>query len=194
MKPLVSVLTWTRDRPEGMLRTIAKTRASANHPDRLEFIIKLDDDNVLPYDPLRSLPYVKVRISHRGRGYGESCRFSRECLELATGIWAFVIDDDSWIVGQGWDDKLAEIEPLNCAAQPERYHLGFSMYGPNSCGPTGLFLPLEVVKSFAPYEGAADAQWSGYVQSKQWPVHLLPGVIYRHDRKDEVRLSGREEP
>ena len=178
MNPLVSAIIPTRKRPEGLAKTMSSMLSTATKPDRIQFVLKFDDD-----DPQRNTTFFqgKVVISPRGSGYIEMPRFVREACDQADGDWCFLIDDDSWIEGNGWDEQLAAIEPVGCCAQCEFYHLGFSRYGSNSCGPNGLFVPRSVTKELTQTTGAADVFLAGLTVNRGWPKHLLKGIAYCHD-------------
>lgn len=180
MKPLVSAIIPTRNRPDGLEKTMNSMLSTAKSPGRIQFVLKLDDDD--PQLHKKWPRNVKVVVSPRGIGYMEMPRFVYEACAAADGIWCFLIDDDAWIEGLGWDEQLAAINPAGCVAQCEFYHLGMSHYGSDSCGPNGLFFPKEAYKTMRPeIGGAADMQLCGNTVDKGWPKHLLKGIAYCHD-------------
>lgn len=180
MKPLVSAIIPTRNRSESLATTMNSLLSTAKDPDRIQFVLKFDDDDA---QRLKEWPRnVKVVVTPRGAGYTDMPRFVYEACAVAEGVWSFLIDDDAWIEGRDWDEQLAQIEPVRCVVQCEFYHLGMSRYGSNSCGPNGLFFPHDTYKLMNPkIGGAADVQLCGNTVDSGWPKHLLKGIAYCHD-------------
>lgn len=171
----------------------------ADNPDCIEFVLKIDEDDAetqlgFPWD---RFPTARKVISPRGRGYVEMGRFVTEALNAATGKWGFLIDDDCWIyrkdatVTRGWDTLLREA-PDQSLVQCEFYHLGASEYGSGSCGVCGLIFPMDGWKNSGIKELASPADNSlfGYFAHQlHYPVHLLKGFVYRHNRDTEEQLA-----
>lgn len=198
-QPLVSAIIPTRKRLLRLIKTVESMRNRADNPDCIEFVLKIDEDDMetqLGF-PWHKFPTARKVISPRGRGYVEMGRFVTEALNAATGKWGFLIDDDCWIyresaeVTRGWDTLLREV-PDRALAQCEFYHLGGSLYGPGSCGVVGPIFPMEVWKNsgIAELPSPADDSLCGYfVRTLHYPVHLLKGYIYRHNRDTEEQLA-----
>lgn len=184
MPPLVSALIPTRTpRFPGLQKTITSLLSNAADRSRIEIVLKLDDDDKAMLDKCSAftVPQVKIVVTPRGNGYTEMPRFVGEAADAASGAWCFLIDDDAWIEGKGWDDQLAAIEPNECACQCEFYHLGRSKYGSGSCGTNGLFVPTPVARLISKSVGQADNMLQGLTVGRGWPLHLLKGINYCHD-------------
>lgn len=186
MKPLCSIIIPSRGRPGALQKSVESFFASASRPDRLRAVIRMDDD-----DPtrdkfvLRNHPNVKIVTGPRYDGYGSVSKFVTEAEEQAESVWSFLCDDDAWLVGQGWDDLLAELPTTGWYASPDRYHLGFSSYGPGSCGPEGPFYPTLAWKQWGATEiGPMAGLWLiETFKAHGWQCKILPGTKYRHNHK-----------
>lgn len=181
MTPLVSAIIPTRGRVQGVFETMTSMYETASHPRRIEFVLKVDSDDHESVSKFVNLAQTRLVVTPRGAGYMDMPRFVGEACDKATGQWCFLIDDDSWLQGEGWDDQLAAIKPDKCCAQCEFYNLGQSKYGSGSCGPNGLFVPTDVAREIHRGIGAADEALLGLTVGRGWPKHLLKGITYCHN-------------
>lgn len=193
-RPLVSAIIPTRKRVPRLIKTIDSLLREADDKSCVEVVLKIDNDDQITQKefPFADYPMVKKVFSDRGRGYGEMGRFVTEACAGATGEWSFLIDDDCWIVGKGWDSKLNQVPKDGAVAQCEFYHLGGSRYGSGSCGPNGLFFPTGKFNEFGIkqlYSPADHCLYSIFVTERKWPIHLLKEITYRHDRDSEEQLA-----
>lgn len=163
MELLVSAIIPTRKRLLRLIKTVDSLRAQADHPDCIEIVLKIDEDDMetrLGF-PWQNYPTARQVITPRGRGYVEMGRFVTEAINAAAGQWCFLIDDDCWLYKKtpnvrGWDTLLREVP----------------------------------AKSVAQLASPADASLKGYFVTQQgYPVHLLPGIVYRHNRDTEEQLA-----
>lgn len=198
MKPLVSAIIPTRKRVPRLMVTLDSLIRQADDPSCLEIVLKVDEDDEQTRRYAPSIhaagATINIVISPRGRGYVEMGRFVTEACAAATGQWCFLIDDDSWIIGKGWDTLLKAVPIENCVASCEFYHLGKSHYGSGSCGPVGLFFPNGSWKKYGVAEipsPADECLRSLLVDQQGYKVHLLKGIIYHHDRDSQEVLNAR---
>lgn len=200
MKPLVSALIPTRHRLMRLIKTVESLYSNADDQSCIQCILKIDDDDAetdmgFPSDRFPNV--VKVK-SPRGKGYNDMGRFATEAAAAATGHWCFIIDDDCWIykkpgATKGWDTLLREVpQGGGVVAQCEFYHLGFSEYDSGTCGPNGMIVPSNCWKDFgvetlsSPVDGCLHGL---LIQQHRWPVYLLKGIVYRHNRDTEEQLA-----
>ena len=184
MNPLVSVITPTRRDFVGLKKMVDSLLESAADPSRIQFVLKVDQDDTDRQERIKQWnpPQTLVVLSERGAGYLDMPRFVSEAAMAAIAPWSFLIDDDAWIEGHGWDERLASL-PLSKqrVAQCEFYHLGGSHYGSGSCAQNGLFVPTEIARGLPHIGGAADVMLAGLTVDAGWPISLLSGIAYCHD-------------
>jgi glycosyltransferase involved in cell wall biosynthesis len=191
---LVSALIPTRSRPERLKRTIRSLLDNALNPERIEFCLRVDDDDAATLAILSELPSSVMAVTAPRIGYNYMGSMVADCVSLANGQWVFLIDDDCAIDGHGWDEKLSMIKPDGNYAQCEFYHLGGSRYPSDSCGPVGMILPMnswvghEVAE---PLEKAAIADnfFRDTMEKRGWKKNLLKNVTYRHMRDNDEELK-----
>ena len=95
---LVSVLLPTRGRPELMLKSVSSIIKNARHPEQVQILLKIDNDDkdtyMDCYPELEKLTsHYKVLYSPRGLGYGE---------------YLFLWNDDAKLVTPNWDEIINE--------------------------------------------------------------------------------------
>lgn len=193
MKPLVSVIIPTRNRIGRLHHAMTSVIGTANDKSRVQFVLKIDDDDLTDYRRYDDPASIKVVRSPRGKAYADMGRFVTEACNAADGQWCFLMDDDAWLYGMtGWDDQLALLPTKGWVAQAEKYHLGGSRYGPGSCGPVGLFFPNGCWRKLG-HESIGDVvdEWLRQLLVVQhgWQIHLFRGLTYRHNRDDESALA-----
>lgn len=181
MNILVSATIPTRGRVAGLARTYDSLFSTALIPDRIEVVLRVDDDDQETINNFQGLPNTKLVIRPRGGGYGDMPVLVSDACQAASGVWTFLIDDDAYLEGWGWDDQLSRIKPDRNVAQPEFYHLGFTEYGSGSCGPNGLFIPTDVSRKIPRVSGYADSMLEGMTIGQGWTKVLLKGITYCHD-------------
>lgn len=179
---LISALIATRKRREWLARLLDSLARTATDPDRIQFILKFADDDKETAQAFEGHNNTKIVFSPHGNGYPELSRFVGEAADAADAPWSWCLDDDMWLEGNGWDEQLAQLSPVNCVAQPEFYHLGASQYGSGSCGPVGLIIPTATARTM-PRTGVGppDVIWDENTVAKGWTKHLLRGVTLCHE-------------
>lgn len=191
-----AALTPTRNSLTLLRRTLRSFFESANSPNLMQAVVKIDTDDHVKLDAIPKLKeefpgFVPV-ISHRGAGYNDMWRFIQECENAANARWHFMLDDDAMLQGKGWDTQLYEMgaqTPIGqetFAAQAQFYRLGNCTYEStirNSCTPVGLFVPAHFWKRLGVTQLAspADDAWQSTLLRHKWPIRPLQGVTYYHD-------------
>ncbi len=192
---LVSALIPTRCRPDRLRKTIQSLRDTAYNPDAIEYCLRIDDDDQQTIESLHGLNKdfnVRSVIGPRHTGYFSMGQFVTEIADISTGTWNFLIDDDCWLEGKGWDTQLKAVPTTGWVSQAEFYHLGHSKYGSGSCGPVGMFVPNQCWKQFGydQCQGPVDLFWQNVlIKENHWQTRLLRDIIYRHDRDHESILK-----
>ena len=111
--PFCSILMPTRKRIRELSQAVDSLYSLAINRDWLEFVFKIDTDDVGTLNFVESLAnllqlgQVKKIVSPRGRGYHEMHEWVNQLSELATGDWLFLFNDDARMETQNWDSILA---------------------------------------------------------------------------------------
>ena len=106
MSPLVSLLLPTRGRPVLATRFLKSVADTTSHPDKVEIIIYVDDDDAESHDI--DYPGLKIkRIIGSRKTMGE---YNSECFEASKGDIIVLVNDDMIIKTQGWDERLRELD------------------------------------------------------------------------------------
>lgn len=102
---MISVLIPSRGRPELYARAVASLLDHASHPEQVEILARLDEDDYNQYQGLPGRLVVDIPL-----GYGGQHDYNNQLAELATGEWLMVFNDDALMQTQGWDDVIHEHE------------------------------------------------------------------------------------
>ena len=137
---VISVLLPTRGRRETLRKSLDSLVSKANHPERLEILFGVDEDDQSVID------YIKEEIAEDLKEVGIEARASifkplgYENLHIyvntlagaATGDWFFFWNDDCLMVSEGWDDVI------------DQYNGQFKLLGPkdNHNGHPYAILPI----------------------------------------------------
>ena len=139
-KSVISILLPTRGRRETLRKSLDSLVSKANHPERLEILFGVDEDDQSVID------YIKEEIAEDLKEVGIEARASifkplgYENLHIyvntlagaATGDWFFFWNDDCLMVSEGWDDVI------------DQYNGQFKLLGPkdNHNGHPYAILPI----------------------------------------------------
>jgi len=137
---VISVLLPTRGRRETLRKSLDSLVSKANHPERLEILFGVDEDDQSVID------YIKEEIAEDLKEVGIEARASifkplgYENLHIyvntlagaATGEWMFFWNDDCLMVSEGWDEVI------------DQYNGQFKLLGPkdNHNGHPYAILPI----------------------------------------------------
>jgi len=103
---VISVLCPSRGRPEALARTVASLRDLADHPDRVEVIVRIDHDDpeieryLLAADPAEAI-VVGDPLGYAGLG-----AYYDDCAREAAGDWLLMWNDDVLMKTAGWDTVI----------------------------------------------------------------------------------------
>lgn len=117
---LITVMIPTRGREAGLRATVDSFLMNAAHPDMVQFIIKIDDDDRT--SAILTGPNIKTIISPRLHGYESIHTFCNEMLYLATGRWIMLGNDDATMITKGWDKVLLQESPRCVLLNPGDEH------------------------------------------------------------------------
>jgi glycosyltransferase involved in cell wall biosynthesis len=109
---LISIMLPTRNRAGHLCAAIDSCVSLAKDPSQLEFILKIDDDDIDTIriaEKLEKLTNVKKIISPRGGGYYDIHKWLIEMTKISSGDWIFFFNDDARIRGQNWDEVVLYI-------------------------------------------------------------------------------------
>lgn len=110
----------TRGREAGLRAAVDSFLMNATHPDMVQFIIKIDDDDRT--SAILKGPNIKTIISPRLHGYESIHTFCNEMLYLATGRWIMLGNDDATMITKGWDEVLLQESPRCVLLNPNDEH------------------------------------------------------------------------
>ncbi len=115
--PLVSIFLVSRGRPNQLREAIKSCLDNSKDHSLLEFIIKLDTDDLASYqvaDEFMDLPiHFTIMVTDRGKGYAEMHNWLNDMVRQARGDWILILNDDARIVTPDWDQVL-----LVCGGKP----------------------------------------------------------------------------
>ena len=203
-KIICSLLIPSRFKPDGVLRMIESGITTAASPDRIEFVVRLHDDDFPSLERIpefcRAAPNVRVVVGPTGRGYSDLSRFFDEAAAVATGDWILQMGDDAMIGGDGWDSRLDAIS-RDKIVLPEFHQLNRTVYHHDfECSfpivPAGSWL-----KYADRFPDAPDTGTIKLLRSNGWDTEYLAGchAIHLRDvsheqekRREECLVTGEE--
>jgi hypothetical protein len=102
---LISILVPSRGRPMGLVKTIVSANKMATHPRRVEFVVRLDDDD----DQIHAYfsPPIKEVVYLRGERILLSEAWN-ECAAAANGEILMHCGDDIVFSTPGWDQQVRD--------------------------------------------------------------------------------------
>lgn len=118
--PLVSCLIPSRGNPKALRRAVESLIGNARNPSQVEVILKIDDgdgDTRREVDNLRfTYPTVDIDVvcTPRGRGYFDIHNWLNMMAARSHGDWLFILNDDSVMETQYWDELLCYCTVETC--------------------------------------------------------------------------------
>lgn len=103
---MISVLLPTRNRPMSLARSV--TSLLDNATGEIEILIRVDDDETLPYGFADSGCRV---ITGPRYGYRYLHRYYNELAGMAQGEWLMLWNDDAVMLEHGWDAIIETVAP-----------------------------------------------------------------------------------
>jgi len=110
-----SILLPTRNRVDKLTDAIHSLYSNAKYKEKVEFCIKMDDDDHETIDYIKKLSKfinIKYDISPREGGYADLYKFFNKCCEISTGDWLFLFNDDGRMLTGNWDEIFLNINPF----------------------------------------------------------------------------------
>jgi len=106
MSALISLLLPTRGRPELARRFLQSVAEQSTHPQDVEVILYMDDDDT----PSHGIDYPGLKI-HRIIGPRQTMgAYNSDCLAKSSGEIIVLVNDDMVIRTQGWDERLRQLD------------------------------------------------------------------------------------
>lgn len=128
----ISILLPTRGRHAVMTRSVIDLCTKADHPERLEILLGIDEDDagIQEYirdhlaQPLQDLG-VECRASvFKPLGYARLHDYVNTLAGYSTGEWLFFWNDDGIMVSEGWDTTIASYNGKFRLLAPRDNHNG----------------------------------------------------------------------
>lgn len=119
MTPSISMLLPARGRPENLRASVASVFDLAADPDRVEVLIRLDDDDrhiAAELRALRDLGGMGTRIlveTGARLGYAQMHGYYNGLAARALGEWLYLWNDDIEGLTPRWDDLLRDAPPFS---------------------------------------------------------------------------------
>lgn len=126
--PIISLLLPTRGRPALVARLFESIRARSRHLDRVQVVLRIDDDDVDSHALDDKALWVTRIIAPRA----SMGAYNSDCLAKAEGDIVILINDDMVIRTRGWDDMVRELD----SRFPDKIYLGYGndlFKGSNLC-------------------------------------------------------------
>ncbi|MGA2255471.1 MAG: glycosyltransferase family A protein [Thermoguttaceae bacterium] len=101
--PLISFLLPTRGKPDLARRFLRSLHETAHHPEEIEVILGVDEDDRPSHSISRAGLAIKTVILPPGLTMGA---LNRACFEASTGRYVMLINDDVIVRTPGWDTTI----------------------------------------------------------------------------------------
>ena len=106
---MISVICPSRARPGLLAEASRSCFRFASEPDRVEVLVRLDDDDrasLAALDNLRAAGVSRVIVGPQYAGYLSLADFATELTRAASGDWVMFFNDDCRAIKTGWDTAL----------------------------------------------------------------------------------------
>lgn len=173
---LINFVLCSRKRPEILLKFVESVYQTADNPNDIGIYIKFDDDDTDSLSKLNlfsNFPNLNIKIAPRLCGYDCIEIFIDEMLSELGQTWIAIPNDDTCLVGKGWDTQLKNITENNCIVHP-------SQYGLNTLLKDGTVLYENIYENLvggAPFYFVPNQCWKQYGLEKI--THPYDASIYR---------------
>ncbi|HVR58279.1 MAG TPA: glycosyltransferase family A protein [Pseudolabrys sp.] len=117
MKKRISLLLPTRGRSQLVERFLRSVVAQSTHPELIEVILCVDDDDIESHGIVFSELDLKLVVGPR-QTMGA---YNAECLRHASGEITIAVNDDIIVRTKGWDEKVRALD----ARYPDGVYLGY---------------------------------------------------------------------
>jgi hypothetical protein len=106
MSALISLLLPTRGRPELARRFLQSVVEQSVHPEDVEVILYMDDDDT----PSHGIDYPGLNIQRIIGPRQTMGAYNSDCLAKSSGEIIVLVNDDMVIRTQGWDERLRKLD------------------------------------------------------------------------------------
>lgn len=104
---IVSVMIPTRGRPDKLIRAVQSLQSNAKDIDRIEIILRVDEDDKATLAMLNSTPLgVKALVGSRKEGYFSLHEHILDMARVAKGRWLMSFNDDCVMKTKDWEKQL----------------------------------------------------------------------------------------
>lgn len=176
----ISILLPTRKRQEGLKQAVDTMFDLATHPDRLELLLRHDDDDSTDLSEYHDRPNTVVLGGERW-GYVGMHLYYDQLASIATGDWLFIWNDDTQMHTKGWDERIREHDGKLCVQFPKRDELAAG-----SCDTTFPVIPKTLFEIMGRTSLNAHVDsWLDYV-SKGADIDIFRhDIVFHHDRPND---------
>lgn len=126
----ISVMFPSRNRPTQLAAALRSLVGTASSPERLEFIVRYDDDDEETGKALVELSAEMPVLALKGGrlGYVQLNHYYEEMALYAKGKWFLVFNDDALMRTMGWDDVIMEQPPHLLKPAHNHPEAGFNVF------------------------------------------------------------------
>lgn len=188
----ISFILCSRKRPERLLKFISSVYETADTPDEIEILIKFDDDDlesISNIEKYNKYPNVRIFIGPRLTGYDSIEIFLNKMSNDTSAHWISFANDDTYLIGKGWDTQLKNIKEKKCRVYPNKHQLVDSIYEENG-GTPFYFVPNQCWKQYGvenithPF----DTILYNILVSNNW-THKFIDLLWVHQRDSDYLLE-----
>lgn len=105
----ITILLPTRKRVETLKKSIESLIKTSKHPDRLQFLFAVDDDDIDTINFLKSTSYPNQGVlTFKPMGYENIHKYNNTLALYSHGKWLMFFNDDAIMTTQNWDTKMMD--------------------------------------------------------------------------------------
>jgi len=105
----ITILLPTRKRVETLKKSIESLIKTSKHPDRLQFLFAVDDDDIDTINFLKTTSYPNQGVlTFKPMGYENIHKYNNTLALYSHGKWLMFFNDDAIMTTQNWDTKIMD--------------------------------------------------------------------------------------
>lgn len=105
----ITILLPTRKRVETLKKSIESLIKTSKHPDKLQFLFAVDDDDIDTINFLKSTSYPNQGVlTFKPMGYENIHKYNNTLALYSHGKWLMFFNDDAIMTTQNWDTKIMD--------------------------------------------------------------------------------------
>jgi glycosyltransferase involved in cell wall biosynthesis len=105
----ITILLPTRKRVETLKKSIESLIKTSKHPDKLQFLFAVDDDDIDTINFLKSTSYPNQGVlTFKPMGYENIHKYNNTLALYAHGKWLMFFNDDALMTTYNWDTKIMD--------------------------------------------------------------------------------------